>query len=170
MILIERLKMLFAQSSSSSIESTTLNQAYFSIVITGDSILRPINKWFFQMMSQYMFGLAIHKFKILQTVIGSHMVFMVDFLTRQKLSTKMLFHNMSMLQDSLATDPNPVISIISKLWLTSFKQSPLGRNIVVSMSLHSASMHRADEISLSSRFIAGFKFTNHYPYSSALCQ
>ena len=109
----------------------------------------------------HMFRMVIQKFKIVDSIISFYSVFMMNLLCRQKWATKMFFHHKSMLQNSFSSIVYSGISMVSGLWQTFFKNSPVRGNTVVTMPLKSASVFLAN---LSLNRIENFITTIYFTY------
>ena len=88
----------------------------------------------------YMLGVILKKLKVFESIICPIKIDMMHCFFGVKFSTKMLLHDMSMLKNTLTFDPYSIITIVSKLGLSLFKQSPFRRNIIVPMSMKSTPM------------------------------
>ena len=136
-------------------------------IMSRRNIIRPINQRFFKMVFFSMFRIAFEQFKIFYPIISSYTIYMVNSFFFCKFSTKMLFHNISVLKNSCSIYKNTKVTTRSKMRLAFFKEIPIRRNIVVSVSKHSTSMHLADlTIGFFKYIFTPWNFTyitNHYP-------
>lgn len=135
--------------------------------MSGVSVMLSKSFSFFMAFLQ-VFRVRTKKFQVLYPIICSNTIFMVNFFLRFEFSPKMLFHNMTVLKHSFPVNPDSIISVTSKLWLTSFKGIPVGRNIIkIFISSPPVLVHRAQRAFLGADYFATiFKptdITNHYP-------
>jgi len=103
------------------------------------------------------------EFKIFNSIISSISIYMMDSFRWFKFSSEMLFHYMSMLKNALSIYIDSYITKFSKAWLTFFKDRPIRRNIIISMTSKSISTNITPS---AIRFTRGFitPFRNAYSW------
>lgn len=85
-------------------------------------------------MSLHVFGIVFHQLKVLNSVIISNMVLMMNSLRWFQRSTNMLLHDISMVKDSFSAYIYSEVSKWSKKGLSFFKVLPIRGNFVISMT------------------------------------
>jgi len=76
-----------------------------------DRYLRPVDYWFFRMISFGMFRIC-HKFKIFNSVVGFYFIKVMHTFIFFNRSINIFLHNISMLKDSFAANIYSYISIV----------------------------------------------------------
>lgn len=113
------------------------------------------------MMSHHVFGICFKKFKIFNSVISSNTVNMMHPLVRGKLSSKVLFHYISMVKNAFSIYVYTKIPSFSKAWFPLFQVGPIRGNVITAMSKKPTSVHLANTpLCFLEDIFATFDFTN----------
>ena len=117
----------------------------------------------FSMVMFHMFRMIFAKFKVPYSIIRYNAVLMVDTFISFKFSSKILFHNISMLKNSFSVYIYTKITQWRKARLSFFQVIPIRRNIIISMSEKSASVHLADMVFILAKNVETIRnCTNHF--------
>jgi len=119
------------------------SRLYQSIYDTMESIW-VYSQFVFMMTFFYMWSIALVQFQIFDAIINLVSVDMMDTLIWVQCTPEMLFHNVAMMQYTLAINSNSQIATSGKMWLTIFGAMFIGWEIICSVSKHSCSMHWAN--------------------------
>ena len=105
-------------------------------------------------MRMNMFSLIFKKFKILYLVINFIMVNVVYYFISFELAANMLFHNITMLEDSFTINIYPYVPKFCKTRNTFFQNFPIWRDIIKisTRAPKSSKMHTTNTSSFSTDF------------------
>lgn len=79
----------------------------------------------------HMFRIIFKEFKIFYFIIGFYFIYMMDTFIFFKFSSKILFHNISMLKNSFSIYIYTKITKFSERWLSFFEIKPIWRYIII---------------------------------------
>lgn len=111
----------------------------FGRVRRGDLAISPI----VLMVIAHVLAMVNNNLKVLDSVVRLVAVDVVNDLRPFQTPTKMLLHNVTVLQNSLAIDVDTDVAVVCETGLTLFQVPPVWGNVVVAMSSHSAAMSPA---------------------------
>ena len=86
------------------------------------------------------------KLKIFCSIVRFNAVLMMYVFSAFKFSSKKLFHDVSVMKDSLAVYIYTKITKCSKKWGSFLEIVPFGRNIIISVSVKSAFVHLTNTV------------------------
>ncbi len=121
----------------------------------------PINNGFFRVIEANMFRLR-NNFKVINTIICSYAVFVMNHFVSFNFSIQKLFHQISMIKYSFTINIDTQIPFFSKQRSSFFKIIPFWRNFVRTMTVHSLLVCFANKARRFNNIITSFNFTDSH--------
>lgn len=141
-IVIKGLHVFNTEASTSSFKFTPYNNTNFLFIILRNKVLRPVNYSFSVISVVFckMLRIANHQFKVFNSIVCFVSVYVMNVFCFCKGSSKVLFHQISMLLNSVSINIDPKVSVFGEARFTFFVHSPVRRNIIIPMSRKTTSM------------------------------